>query len=169
MVRLSTLLKGKIKVGAAYYPEVTRDEEMIDDDISKMKELGNNVVRMGEFAWSSMETKEGEFDFSFFRHVMDKFYEAGIGVIFCTPSPTPPKWLTDKYEEILVFNERFSSCLNNPNNFSINITHANSINYKGLQIADIMAWSVFQSLEYDNSEFINLIRNKDISEVFKRY
>ena len=73
-----------------------------------------------------------------------------------------------KHEEILVFNERFSSCLNNFDNFSVNINHANSINYKGLQIADIIAWSIFQSLEYGNSEFINLIRNKDVSEVFKR-
>ena len=91
----------EIKVGAAYYPEVLRDEKVLKDDISKMKELGVNVVRMGEFAWSSMEAEEGEFDFSFFRHVMDRFYEAKIDVIFCTPSPTPPKWLTDKYEEIL--------------------------------------------------------------------
>ena len=75
----------------------------------------------------------------------------------------------NKHEEILVFNERFSSGLNNPNNFSVNINHVNSINYKGLQIADIITWSVFQSLEYNNSEFINLIRNKDILEVFKRY
>ena len=73
-----------------------------------------------------------------------------------------------KYEQILMFNERFSSCLNNPDNFSVNINHANSINYKGLQIADIIAWSIFQSLEYGNSEFINLIRNKNVSEVFKR-
>ena len=36
----------------------------------------------------------------------------------------------NKHEEILVFNERFSSCLNNPNNFSVNINHANSINIK---------------------------------------
>ncbi len=73
-----------------------------------------------------------------------------------------------KHEEILVFNERFSSCLNNPDNFSVNINHANSINYKGLQIADIIAWSIFQSLEHGNSEFINLIRNMDVSEVFKK-
>ena len=75
----------------------------------------------------------------------------------------------NKHEEILEFNERFASSLNNPNNFSVNINHVNSINYKGLQIADIIAWSVFQCLEYDNSEFINLSGNKDILEVFKRY
>ena len=101
MERLTNLFKGKIKIGAAYYPEILRDESVISDDISKMKELGINVVRMGEFAWSSMQTKEGKFDFSFFSHVMDELYSKDIAVIFCTPSPTPPKWLTDKYPEIL--------------------------------------------------------------------
>ncbi len=90
-----------IKVGAAYYPEVLCDDQVINDDILKMKKLGITVVRMGEFAWGTMEKEEGKFDFSFFRRVMDKLYEAKIAVVFCTPSPTPPKWLTDKYEETL--------------------------------------------------------------------
>ena len=71
-----------------------------------------------------------------------------------------------KQEEILNFNEKFSSSLNNTNNFLININHFNSLNYKGLQIADLIAWSIFQSLEHDNSEFIDLINNKNIFEVF---
>ena len=102
---LSANFQQGIKIGAAYYPEILRDEKIIDDDISKMKELGITVVRMGEFAWSTMEAEEGKFDFSFFRHVMDKLYKAEIAVVFCTPSPTPPKWLTDKYEEVLATKE----------------------------------------------------------------
>ena len=98
---LSARFQQGIKIGAAYYPEVLCDDKVIDDDIAKMKQIGIKVVRIGEFAWSTMETEEGKFDFSFFVHVLDKLYEAEIAVIFCTPSPTPPKWLTDKYEEIL--------------------------------------------------------------------
>jgi hypothetical protein len=30
-----------------------------------------------------------------------KLYEAGIAVVPCTPSATPPKWLADKYPEVL--------------------------------------------------------------------
>ncbi|MBQ7929034.1 MAG: DUF3800 domain-containing protein [Methanobrevibacter sp.] len=48
----------------------------------------------------------------------------------------------------------------------VNISHANSIKEKGLQIADLIAWSTFQSLEHNNSEFIGLYKNKDIFEVF---
>ena len=105
MKTFNTRFNREIKVGAAYYPEVLRDDKIIDDDIAKMKELGITVVRMGEFAWSTMEQEEGKFDFSFFRHVMDKLHEAEIEVIFCTPSPTPPKWLVNKYPETLAIKE----------------------------------------------------------------
>jgi hypothetical protein len=72
-----------------------------------------------------------------------------------------------KHEDIRKFNERFSSSLNNADGHLIYITHANSIKENGLQIADLIAWSVFQSLEHDDSEFSNLIKNKNIIEVFK--
>lgn len=101
MSELSEYLKNKVKVGAAYYPEIWKTDEIIDDDVKKMKALGVNVVRIAEFAWGTIEKKEGHFDLSFFKHVMDKLYEAKIGVVFCTPTPTPPKWLTDKYPETL--------------------------------------------------------------------
>jgi hypothetical protein len=72
-----------------------------------------------------------------------------------------------KHEDIRKFNERFSSSLNNPNNHFININHVNSIKEKGLQIADLIAWSIFQSKEHDDFEFIELIKNKNVDEVFK--
>lgn len=72
-----------------------------------------------------------------------------------------------KHEEILNFNERFSSSLDNANGYLVNINHVDSFKYKGLQIADLIAWSVFQSLEHDNSEFIDIINNKKVFEVFK--
>lgn len=74
-----------------------------------------------------------------------------------------------KHEDIRIFNERFSSSLNNPNYYPINITHANSIKEKGVQIADLLVWSIFQSLEHNNSDFIDLIKNKNVIEVFKQH
>lgn len=87
-------------LGAAYYPEMW-DRETIDWDIQKMKQCGVNCVRIGEFAWSTMEPSEGEYDFSLFEYVLDRMEQAGIGVVVCTPTATPPKWLTDKYPETL--------------------------------------------------------------------
>jgi len=84
--------------GAAWYPELWKDR--IDQDISLMKQAGINLVRVGEFAWSSLEPREGQYDFSWLREAMDKCHAAGIGVVLCTPTPTPPRWLTLKYPQV---------------------------------------------------------------------
>ena len=65
------------------------------------------------------------------------------------------------------FNARFSSKLNNPKEHPISIIHVDSINYKGLQIADLISWSVFQKVEHQNSKYIDMIENKKIFEVYK--
>ncbi len=87
-------------LGAAYYPE-GQSPQRIASDIRQMAETGVNVVRIGEFAWSRMEPADGQFDFSWLHAVVDQLAAAGIGVILCTPSATPPIWLTQKHPEIL--------------------------------------------------------------------
>ncbi len=52
------------------------------------------------------------------------------------------------------FNMKFINKLNNPHNYPVEIKHANSIHYQGLQIADLIAWSIFQCAERNNNEFI---------------
>ena len=73
-----------------------------------------------------------------------------------------------RQDHIYNFNNRFSSNLNNIDNHPVSIIHGDSINYKGLQIADIIAWSIFKSLEQNNSQYLNLIQNKKIFEVYKK-
>ena len=73
----------------------------------------------------------------------------------------------NKEEEINNFNKQFTANLNNSKNYSVDIKHANSIHYNGLQMADIIAWSIFQSVERNNSKFIDLIQNKSIKRVFE--
>ena len=48
-----------------------------------------------------MEPREGVFDFSFFDRFLDLVEETEMKVIFCTPTATPPAWLTTKYPEVL--------------------------------------------------------------------
>ncbi len=88
----------KIYVGAAYYPELW-DENEIDKDIERCKDLGINTLRVGEFAWADMERKEGIFDFGWLERVVDKLYKNGIYTVMCTPTATPPRWLFNKYPE----------------------------------------------------------------------
>ena len=71
----------------------------------------------------------------------------------------------NKQKEIEDFNEKFIPNLNNFKKYPIDIQHVNSKSFNGLQVADIISWSVFQSLEYKNSEFIDLIENIKIEEL----
>lgn len=69
--------------------------------------------------------------------------------------------------EIIDFNKMFLENLNNCKNYPIKLIHANSMNFKGLQIADLISWAIFQSVEKNNSEFIDLLENKKIKRVFE--
>jgi len=89
----------KLYHGVAYYPELWPEAD-IDRDIGEMKKLGINVARMAEFAWSTMEPKQGKkISLDFFKRVMDKLHAAGIDVVLCTPTATPPIWLTHNHPQ----------------------------------------------------------------------
>ena len=74
-------------LGVDYYPEQW-DISMIDEDMDNIVELGCNVIRIAEFAWYIMEKTEGQYDFSFFDHVISKAKEKGLHVILGTPTAT---------------------------------------------------------------------------------
>ena len=90
-------------LGVAYYPEDWPEEEM-ERDFARMKEIGINVVRIGEFAWHRMEPAPGEFDFSFFHKVVDRARALDIGVVMGTPTATPPRWLSRLYPDVMMEN-----------------------------------------------------------------
>ena len=87
-------------LGVAYYPELWDKSEIVKD-VERMKAVGINCVRVGEFAWSAMEKKEGEYDFSLFKYMLDVMYENGIYTVLCTPSCTPPRWFFEKCPDAL--------------------------------------------------------------------
>lgn len=89
-----------LTLGVCYYPEHW-DESLWADDLKRMKEYGIEVIRIAEFAWNKFEPHEGEFTFEFFDKFMDLTLAEDIKVIFCTPTATPPAWMSHKYPEIL--------------------------------------------------------------------
>ncbi len=89
-----------MRIGVDYYPEHW-ERARWDIDAQMMKEAGIRVVRIAEFAWSLLEPREGEYRFEWLDEAMDFFAGQGIGVVLCTPSATPPKWMVDRYPEIL--------------------------------------------------------------------
>ncbi|MGK7296849.1 MAG: beta-galactosidase [Candidatus Wenzhouxiangella sp. M2_3B_020] len=87
-------------LGAAHYPEhVGRD--FLQRDAGRMAEAGFNTVRMAEFAWHILEPREGDFDFELFDAAIDAFAAHSIRTILCTPTATPPRWLTYRYPEVV--------------------------------------------------------------------
>ena len=73
----------------------------------------------------------------------------------------------NKQEEIDNFNEFFLNNLNNIKKQPITIEHADSMHYKGLQMAYLISWSTFQNFENDNPEFLDIIKNKVVKLVYE--
>ena len=90
----------RLSLGVCYYPEHWQEDEW-EKDLQRMLENGIRTVRIAEFAWNRIEPEEGVFDYSFFDRFLDVAEKAGMQVIFCTPTATPPAWLTKKYPEVL--------------------------------------------------------------------
>lgn len=87
--------------GVAYYHEYM-PYERLDKDVQMMKEAGISVVRLGESTWSLFEPKEGQFEFAWMDRILDKMHQAGIKVIFGTPTYSIPAWLATKHPEVFV-------------------------------------------------------------------
>ncbi|RRJ62582.1 beta-galactosidase [Paenibacillus oralis] len=99
------MTNGKLYHGASLYPELW-SRDVLMRDIAAMKEAGINVVRMGEFAWSVLEPEEGRIDIGFFVEVIGLLYENGIETVMCTPTPTPPIWMSHGHPERMHVNEQ---------------------------------------------------------------
>lgn len=87
-------------IGICHFPE-QEPAEYLDSDAKLMAKVGIETVRMGEFAWSVIEPEETKFDFSLFDEAIAVLGEHGIDTIFCTPTATPPRWLTHRHPEML--------------------------------------------------------------------
>ena len=90
-----------MRIGVYYYPEAWPSNQWARD-IANIKKMNLEFVHMGEFAWAFMEPKEGKFDFSWLDRNIQLCADQGLKVVLCTPSPTPPVWLSEKHPEILM-------------------------------------------------------------------
>ena len=107
----------ELTMGTCYYPEHW-DRALWKDDLQRMKQYGIEVIRLAEFSWALMEPEEGKYDFSFWDEFLALAAEENMKVVFCTPTATPPAWLSEKYPETLKADESYlrntysnSSCM----------------------------------------------------------
>jgi beta-galactosidase len=89
-----------ILMGTAWYPEQW-PEAAWEKDLALMEASHLKVVRIGEFAWSTMEPAEGKFEFGWLQRAIRLAEKHHIAVVLGTPTATPPAWLTQKYPETL--------------------------------------------------------------------
>ena len=91
-------------LGTCWFPEHW-DKSRIPQDVARMADLGLSLIRLGEFAWNIIEPEPGVYEWSLFDTAMDALHEAGLKAMLCTPTATPPKWLIDRHDDIIAYDE----------------------------------------------------------------
>lgn len=94
-----------MKLGCCYFPEHW-PEAIWADDARRMRETGLSMVRIGEFAWSRIEPEPGRFDWGWLDRAIETLHSAGLEVVLCTPTATPPKWLVDSMPDMVAVDEQ---------------------------------------------------------------
>lgn len=96
----------KLLHGGDYNPEQWLNRpDILKKDVEMLKESGCNVVSLGIFSWSTLEPEEGVYQTEWLEKIVDNLYENGISTILATPTGARPKWMADKYPEILRVDE----------------------------------------------------------------
>jgi beta-galactosidase len=91
-------------MGTAWYPEQWPQARW-EQDLSLMEAAHMSVVRVAEFAWSTLEPRDGEFDFDWLDRAIAQAARHHIRVVLGTPTAAPPAWLTTKYPDVLRVDE----------------------------------------------------------------
>ena len=95
----------QLMFGAAYYPEYMPYDRM-EADFSMMKKAGINTIRVAESTWSTLEPRDGEFDFTFIDRILEEAQKWEMSVIVGTPTYAVPSWLAQKDPDVLVVNSK---------------------------------------------------------------
>ncbi len=96
-----------MRLGVDYYPHYFEDSD-IDKELDNILNLNANCIRIGDFTWQYVEPYEKEYDFSYFKNLVEKSKDKGIEVMVCTPTSTFPAWLKAKYPEVMIVDENLN-------------------------------------------------------------
>jgi beta-galactosidase len=89
-----------VLLGAAWYPEQWPESQW-EPDLARMEAAHITFVRVGEFAWSTMEPSEGDWQWGWLDRAIAAAAKHHIYVVLGTPTAAPPAWLTEKYPQTL--------------------------------------------------------------------
>lgn len=115
---------GKLLHGGDYNPEQWLDyPEILEQDLAYFKKARINEVSLGMFSWAFLEPEEGVFRLERLKEVIDRLYENEIVVMLSTPTAARPRWMAEKYPEVLrvnaarernLYGERHNHCYTSP-------------------------------------------------------
>lgn len=110
--------------GGDYNPEQWLDYPGIfEQDLEFMKKAHCNAMSIGIFSWSFFEPEEGVYRFDHFDKIVDGLTENGIKIVLATPSGARPRWMAEKYPEVLrvdknmrrnLYSRRHNHCYTSP-------------------------------------------------------
>ncbi|MFC6254134.1 beta-galactosidase [Secundilactobacillus hailunensis] len=117
---MTNLKLNELLHGGDYNPDQWLDHpEVIDKDFKLFEEADINTVTLAVFAWSKLEPTEGKYHFEWLDNIFDRVEAHNGHVILSTPSGARPRWLAEKYPEVLrvnskgeraLFGERHNHC-----------------------------------------------------------
>ncbi len=115
---------GKLLHGGDYNPEQWLDyPEILEQDLAYFKKARINEVSLGMFSWAFLEPEEGVFRLEWLKEVIDRLHENEIVVMLSTPTAARPRWMAEKYPEVLrvnaarernLYGERHNHCYTSP-------------------------------------------------------
>lgn len=164
--------------GGDYNPEQWIDvkEDIWNADMRLMRESDCNEMTVGIFSWAVIEPKEGEYDFSFLDEIIEKIYKNDGRVILATPSGGKPRWLANKYPEVLRvrsdglrehFDDRHNHCFTSPV-YRKKVTEINErLSKRYGKHPAVLAWHV--SNEYGGACYCSLCQEAFRKFLRKRY
>jgi beta-galactosidase len=89
-----------MRIGTYYYPEQWPREQW-ERDFDHIARLGLQIVHMAEFAWFDLEPSPGQFQFDWLDECLQMAAARKLDVILCTPTASPPIWLSDIFTDTL--------------------------------------------------------------------
>lgn len=110
--------------GGDYNPEQWLSyPEVLKQDTEFMKDAHCNAMSVGIFSWSFLEPEEGKYNFEYFDKIVDDLTGKNIKIVLATPSGARPRWLAEKYPEVLrvnsdgtrqIYGTRHNHCYTSP-------------------------------------------------------
>ncbi|WP_412028355.1 beta-galactosidase [Deinococcus yunweiensis] len=105
MTQPSVSVAPHLLLGSCDYPEHVPQERWARY-AKHQRDAGLHFVRIAEFAWSRIEPQPGRYDWSWLDHAVEQYHAAGLKVVLCTLTATPPAWLIRAHPEILPHDEQ---------------------------------------------------------------